>query len=233
MSDGFLGRWSRRKQGAREGSPLEDKPENVDPASRALASPTAQPPSSAGAAVPASAAPRAELPAVPEPPPTLDEVRALTPESDFRRFVTRDVDPQVRNAAVKKLFADPHFNVMDGLDIYIDDYSKPDPLPLAMLRKMASAQFLNLVAPEETAPTPQAHDDQATPSAPVTADAASTPPHPTDPHAGLPQASQAQASAIQKKAAGPQPTTEDYDDTDLRLQQDHAAGAQGSGSGAE
>lgn len=162
----------------------------------------------------------------------------LTPESDFKRFVARDVDPQVRNAAVKKLFADPHFNVMDGLDIYIDDYSQPDPLPLDMLRKMASAQFLNLVAPEEQAPTPQARHDQATPSAPVTVDAASTPPHPTDPAhpcEGLPQASQARASAIQQKekAAGPQPMTEDYDDTDLRLQQDHAAGAQGSGSGAE
>jgi hypothetical protein len=39
------------------------------------------------------------------------------------------VAPEVKNAAFKKLFADPHFNVMDGLDIYIDDYSKPDPLP--------------------------------------------------------------------------------------------------------
>ena len=31
---------------------------------------------------------------------------------------------------MKKLFSDPHFNVMDGLDTYIDDYGKPDPLPL-------------------------------------------------------------------------------------------------------
>ena len=30
---------------------------------------------------------------------------------------------------MKKLFADPHYNVMDGLDVYIDDYSKPDPIP--------------------------------------------------------------------------------------------------------
>jgi hypothetical protein len=45
---------------------------------------------------------------------------------------------------MKKLFADPHFNVMDRLDIYIDDYSQPDPLPLAMLRQMTSAKTLNL-----------------------------------------------------------------------------------------
>ena len=38
------------------------------------------------------------------------------------------------NAALKKLFSDPHFNVMDGLDTYIDDYGKPDPIPPSMLR---------------------------------------------------------------------------------------------------
>ena len=37
---------------------------------------------------------------------------------------------------MKKLFADPHFNVMDGLDTYIDDYGKPDPIPQSMLRQL-------------------------------------------------------------------------------------------------
>jgi hypothetical protein len=55
--------------------------------------------------------------------------------------MARGVTTDVRNAAVKKLFADPHFNVMDRLDIYIDDYSQPDPLPAAMLRQMVSARF--------------------------------------------------------------------------------------------
>ena len=50
----------------------------------------------------------------------------------------------MRNLAMKKLFADPHFNVMDGLDIYIGDYTQPDPLPAGMLRKMASAHALGL-----------------------------------------------------------------------------------------
>jgi hypothetical protein len=58
--------------------------------------------------------------------------------------MARGVAPDVKNAAMKKLFADPHFNVMDRLDIYIDDYSQPDPLPLAMLRQMTSAKTLNL-----------------------------------------------------------------------------------------
>ena len=80
----------------------------------------------------------------PAPLPTLDDVQALTPASDFKPFMLQGVAPDVRNAAMKKLFADPHFNVMDRLDIYIDDYSQPDPLPAAMLRQMASAKILNL-----------------------------------------------------------------------------------------
>jgi hypothetical protein len=45
---------------------------------------------------------------------------------------------------VKKLFTDPHFNLMDGLDIYIDDYTKPDPIPAAMLRELAQSRMLKL-----------------------------------------------------------------------------------------
>ncbi len=79
-----------------------------------------------------------------EPPPTLDDVARLPDGAAVARFVARGVDPAVKNAALKKLFADPHFNVMDGLDIYIDDYGRPDPLPAAMLRQMAQSKFLGL-----------------------------------------------------------------------------------------
>ena len=86
-----------------------------------------------------------------QPPPTLDDVAALTREADFSRFVAADVDPGVKNAALKKLFSDPHYNVMDGLDTYIADYNKPDPLPASMLRKMAQSKFLGLFRDEEDA----------------------------------------------------------------------------------
>jgi hypothetical protein len=94
---------------------------------------------------PVPESPRAQAPA----PPTLADVAELTPASDYTRFVARDVDPSVKNAALKKLFADPQFNVMDGLDTYIDDYGKPDPLPEGMLRKMAQAKFLGLFTDED------------------------------------------------------------------------------------
>lgn len=72
----------------------------------------------------------------------MDDVEKLTPQSDFAAFVKRGVDDNVKRSALKKLFTDPHFNVMDGLDIYIDDYSKPDPIPPAMLAALNHAKDL-------------------------------------------------------------------------------------------
>lgn len=78
------------------------------------------------------------------PPPTLADAQALAPGDEVSRFVGRGVATEVRNTALKRLFSDPHFNVMDGLDTYIDDYGQPDPLPAGMLRQMAQSQFLRL-----------------------------------------------------------------------------------------
>ena len=50
---------------------------------------------------------------------------------------------------MKKLFTDPHFNVMDGLDTYIDDYRKPDPIPPVDAAPDGSAKFLKLFDDEE------------------------------------------------------------------------------------
>ena len=61
-------------------------------------------------------------------------------ESDYAQFFQPKVPEALRRAAVKKLFADPHFNIMDGLDTYIDDYSKPDPLPPGMLARLWHAR---------------------------------------------------------------------------------------------
>jgi hypothetical protein len=38
---------------------------------------------------------------------------------------------------------------MDGLDTYIDDYGKPDPLPAGMLRQMVQSQLLGLFDDEK------------------------------------------------------------------------------------
>ena len=74
------------------------------------------------------------------PAPVLPPVEELTIDSDFSGFFHPKVGEDVRRSALRKLFSDPHFNVMDGLDTYIDDYSKSEPLPAAMLASLKQAQ---------------------------------------------------------------------------------------------
>ncbi len=147
MTDGFLGRWSQRKLDAREGKPLDDEPPRAAPPALTATDVSEAASAAASAAAGPTQAPE-ETPAA-VPPPTLEDVEALTAESDFSRFVARGVTPDVKNAAMKKLFADPRYNVMDGLDVYIDDYSQPKPIAPAMLRQLASAKFLGLFDQEE------------------------------------------------------------------------------------
>jgi hypothetical protein len=81
-------------------------------------------------------------------PPELPSLDTLSFESDFRGFLHQKVEEGLRRAALKKLFGDPRFNVMDGLDVYIDDYSIPDPIPPEMLKKLAQYDLI-LGKPEE------------------------------------------------------------------------------------
>jgi len=152
----FLSRWSRRKAQVREGVAVPDAAATA-PAQPAVEVTAAGTPRAVAATHP----PQAEMetrPAVPSPSPTLADVAALSPQSDYTRFVAQGVAPEVKNAALKKLFTDPHFNVMDGLDTYIDDYGKPDPLPAGMLRKMVQSQLMGLFDDEAkagaTSPSP-------------------------------------------------------------------------------
>jgi hypothetical protein len=125
MADGFLSRWSRRKSGKLDKS--------VEPAIE-VHQPSAQ-----------TKEESKPLDIEASPPVTLEDVEKIDRFApDFSAFMKPDVDPAVQQAALKKMFTDPHFNVMDGLDIYIDDYSKPDPLPPGMLERMVQGDMLKL-----------------------------------------------------------------------------------------
>jgi Protein of unknown function (DUF3306) len=151
----FLSRWSQRKQAKKQGVELvepaaPDAPStSIDVQNFKPNQPLAQQ-NSARAAIDLGAGKETSAPpdVVQEraeaklPAPTMADAQQLTPQSDFKPFMRADVSPEVKNAAMKQLFKDPHFNVMDMMDVYVDDYSKPDPLPPEMLRKMAVTQFL-------------------------------------------------------------------------------------------
>ena len=135
--ESFLGRWSRRKRAEPEQRQDEDaKAASVAAAQRAV-----------DEAVNQSGEPARNDPVA--PPVDLPNIEDLTPVSDYRRFMQPDVPRASRNAAMKKLFTDPHFNVMDGLDTYIDDYTKEDPIPLEMLKDLAQSRMLKLFETEE------------------------------------------------------------------------------------
>jgi Protein of unknown function (DUF3306) len=110
------------------------------------------------------------------PPPDLPPLDQLTPDSDYRAFFHPEVDEDVRRAALKKLFSDPRFNVMDGLDVYIDDYSKTEPIPPAMLAGLRQAQKILEWAKGEDKEAPHDHakPDEIAHSQPASLESGST-----------------------------------------------------------
>lgn len=199
---GFLGRWAKRKAQAREGQPLDEAPrvakltEPETPSAKVAVEPSPIAKVTQAKAEPDSAP--SEVP----PELTLDDARSLTRDSNFKPFMAQQVQPEVRNAAMKKLFSDPHFNVMDGLDIYIDDYTKADPIPESMLRQMVGAKFLNLFddAPEAVAvPSPREIADNPT------------------------------TQIVAQSTLSPEALSPAHDNSHLRLQPDNAAQRPGSG----
>jgi hypothetical protein len=144
---GFLSRWSQRKAQVQQGVDV--------PAEAPVAQGVMEAPVPVAVPVVEPAAPEIAAPAPQDPPPpTMADVAELTTESDYSRFVARNVDNDVRNAALRKLFTDPHFNVMDRLDIYIDDYNKPDPIPASMLKLLTQSPFLGFFPEPPVQPTP-------------------------------------------------------------------------------
>ncbi len=228
---GFLGRWSQRKAKAAQGLPLaEPTPETVEPVS---------PVADASRPVPqVSDDQTAQEP--PAPVLTLEDAHQLTKDSDFKPFMAGNVSADVRNAAMKKLFADPHFNVMDGLDIYIDDYSISDPIPESMLRQMVSAKFLNLFDDEEKSDqnkseglalpaTGVERDNAENPGAETVAQSKDALPPADHPAARTAAPFEPLSQPASSEAGASHP---DHDHTHLRLQPDDAASGQQTGRGA-
>lgn len=155
----FLSRWSRRKLASKAGP---DRP-SADAIPAEAGSPSTNAAATAG-----------PVPSIETPP--LPPVESLTPESDFTPFMRKDTDGALRQRALKTLFSDPRFNVMDGLDVYIDDYSKPDPLPEGWLEQLN--QVARLGEYREPAPVDETQPPESPPAAGGATVAEGTPPTP-------------------------------------------------------
>ncbi len=149
-ADGFsLRRWSQRKLAAKRDERAVESAHESDgpPAPSAVASRDAAPLASVDPVSPVASPPVAASGTATSPPeagagPVLPPVESLTFDSDFTAFMKPGVDENVRRGALRKLLRDPRFNVMDGLDVYIDDYSKPSPIEPEVVRTLWQARYL-------------------------------------------------------------------------------------------
>jgi hypothetical protein len=127
---------------------------------------------------------------------------------------------------------------MDGLDIYIDDYSQPDPLPQSMLRQMASAKFLKLFDDDEE--EAQKAKDATVNAATNTESVRETAQKPPDDSVAQSEPALDEHVALPNTDTNPQPEAlmpsgirqEDHAHIDLRLQPDHAPESPDTGRGA-
>ncbi|NMF97076.1 DUF3306 domain-containing protein [Aromatoleum toluolicum] len=199
----FLERWSRLKRGdaaaAEPVAPVVPATPAAQGRAAPAAAPTAAPTADAGSpASPAEAA--------------LPPIDSLDLAADFSAFMKKEVSESLRRAALRKLFSDPHFHFerMDKLDIYIDDYSGSDPIPADMLQKLG--QFEMLLKEEdaqESAAQPAASQavgdaDAGQSPAAATSDAQAAEGAPGAPSAGATPSRHGEASA-QPGSGGPTP----------------------------
>lgn len=161
MAESFFQRWTRRKAeaaGADDAADAQSARRNVTDGT--------------------SRKPVRHSDSEPSMRPTMRDIALLNAESDYSAFVAGGVDKAVHRAAMKKLFSDPHFNIMDGLDIYIDDYNKPSPVSAAMLAALQHAKSTLDPQPYRAEPEEEQAEDapqQDSPAALAAAADADTP----------------------------------------------------------
>lgn len=129
-ADGFsLSRWSRLKRG---GADIQTTSPTVRTEAE-VAHPTAR--RDVGGPGLASAPGGTPLA---EEQSALPALSSISLSEDFTPFMQAKVPQALRQQALKALFKEPHFNVMDGLDTYIDDYTQFEPIAPEVMATLSS-----------------------------------------------------------------------------------------------
>lgn len=149
MSEGFLGRWARRKLEVKQQELLAKQSQDIE---RSLIQSKASPHEEATAhahgtqTMPVS--PGTEQGSTQEDEsqaivlPTEADLESVLNGGEIRSFMNPQVSGDLRNKAFKALFSQPQFNQMDFMDVYVDDYSVSTPLTSAMIDMMALGKQL-------------------------------------------------------------------------------------------
>jgi hypothetical protein len=75
------------------------------------------------------------------------------------------VDENLRRSALKKLFADPHFENFERFEAYCEDFTQGEPIPMAMLKTLEQAK--GLLFDDEEKKDPHAAEKPAAQSLPA------------------------------------------------------------------
>ena len=144
MSDSFFSRWSRQKSLNRELTQAQEAavPKVPVVADDALAAGQATAPLPTVAKTDTQSSVTSPQPSADMP--TQADVDALAVGADVSRFLQSGVAEAVRGAALKKLFADPAYNVISEMDDYVEDYSQMVKLSATELRQLQQSKDLYL-----------------------------------------------------------------------------------------
>lgn len=128
MSEGFLSRWSRVKTESLAG------------------------------AVPPGTMTGVKTTEVPSLVQLAEEIAHKGLDADFVPFMQAGVEEAMRRTAIQQLFKQPVFNVMDGLDVYIENFNVFEPIAAETLPTLAHARAILSfeqvqTAAEESPPT--------------------------------------------------------------------------------
>lgn len=138
-----LSRWSRLKRAAAEGQAPPASGRSVPAEQPATVSDRNE-----HAAQHAPADTHADIAEQADLPP----MSSISLAEDFTPFMRAKVPQALKQQALKALFKEPHFNVMDGLDIYIDDYTVFEPISPEVMATLSS--WKTIMNPPQQVVTP-------------------------------------------------------------------------------
>lgn len=124
--EGFVSRWSRRKQKVAEEESLENTQEVGGSEASTEVSPEKD--------IDPEILKAEKLEALNKlTDKDMPDIETLNEDSDFSGFMSTSVSEGLRNMALKKLFMGKSYNIRDGLDEYDGDYTKFEKMPSTMV----------------------------------------------------------------------------------------------------
>ena len=132
--EGFVSRWSRRKQRVAEAESVDTNLEQSLSKNSDLQADSSDPQTRKDEIIDPEVVKAEKLAALNKlTDEDMPDIETLDENSDFSGFMSTSVSEGLRNIALKKLFMGKSYNIRDGLDEYDGDYTKFEKMPTGMV----------------------------------------------------------------------------------------------------